>query len=100
MTALRRTQVGNYKVQDAYTVPVLTNMERASAESLLLPLDSVFSDYSSVILSPGDEAHCRNGRPFSLDLPDGTYRLYDANKQFLMLAAVESESVHALKRFY
>jgi tRNA pseudouridine55 synthase len=100
MTALRRTRVGSYNVQDAHTVSAIADLDRAASEALLLPLDSVFSEYPALTLSASDAAHCRNGRPFVLDLSDGTYRLYDSGGQFLMLAAVESENVRALKRFY
>ena len=100
MTALRRTRVGGYDVKDAHTVAALSEMERDEAESLLLPLDSVFSDLQAVTLSCQNEAHCRNGRPFSLQLSDGSYRLYGKDGQFLMIASVESEQVRALKRFY
>ena len=78
----------------------LSEMDRASAESLLLPLDSLFSDLPAVTLSGVNEAHCRNGRPFSLPLPDGRYRLYGKDGQFLMIAAVGSQNVIAVKRFY
>ena len=100
MTALRRTCVGAYDVQNAYSVAALSQMERDAAESLLLPLDNVFSDYEAVNLSPANEAHCRNGRGFSLDVPDGQYRLYGADNQFLMFADVQSGMVRAMKRFY
>lgn len=100
MTALRRTRIGGYDVRDAHTVTALSEMDRASAESLLLPLDSLFSDLPAVTLSGVNEAHCRNGRPFSLPLPDGRYRLYGKDGQFLMIAAVGSQNVIAVKRFY
>ena len=100
MTALRRTRVGGYDVCDAHTVAALSEMDRSSAEPLLLPLDTVFTDYPAVTLSAKNEANCRNGRPFTLDLQDGKYRLYANDGQFLMVAAVESENVRAIKRFY
>ena len=100
MTALRRTRIGGYDVRDAYTVTALSEMDRASAESMLLPLDSLFSGLPAVTLSGVNEAHCRNGRPFSLPLPDGRYRLYGKGGQFLMIAAAASENVIAVKRFY
>ena len=100
MTALRRTRIGGYDVRDAYTVTALSEMDRASAESLLLPLDSLFSDLPAVTLSGVNEAHCRNGRPFSLPLPDGRYRLYGKDGRLLMIAAAESENIIAVKRFY
>ena len=100
MTALRRTRIGGYDVRDAHTVTALSEMDRASAESLLLPLDSLFSDLPAVTLSGVNEAHCRNGRPFSLPLPDGRYRLYGKDGRLLMIAAAESENIIAVKRFY
>lgn len=100
MTALRRTRIGGYDVRDAYTMTALSEMDRASAEPLLLPLDSLFSDLPAVTLSGVNEAHCRNGRPFSLPMPDGRYRLYGKDGQFLMIAAAASENVIAVKRFY
>ena len=100
MTALRRTRIGGYDVQDAHSVSALSEMDRASAESLLLPLDSLFSDLPAVTLFGKNEAHCRNGRSFSLPLPDGKYRLYGKDGQFLMIAAAESENVIAIKRFF
>ena len=100
MTSLRRIRVGSYHVADAHTVAELAQMDRASAEALLLPLDSVFLEYPSVTISAKNEAHCRNGRPFSLSLQDGKYRLYGSDGQFLMLADIESEAVRAIKRFY
>lgn len=100
MTALRRTRVGSYDVQHAHTVASLAGMDRASAEALLLPTDSVFSNLVAVTLSGRNEADCRNGRAFSLALPDGNYRFYGQDGQFLMVAAVASENIHVLKRFY
>ena len=100
MTALRRTRVGSYDVQHAHTVASLAGMDRASAEALLLPIDSVFSNLAAVTLSGRNEADCRNGRAFSLALPDGNYRFYGQDGQFLMVAAVDSEYIHVLKRFY
>lgn len=100
MTALRRTRVGGYEVQNAYTIERLSGLEREALEHVLLPLDSVFSEYPSVTLSGQDESHCRNGREFMLAVPDGIYRLYGEASAFLMLAAVESERVRAIKRFY
>ena len=62
--------------------------------------DSLFSGYDVITLSDSDEAHCRNGRDFSLPAADGTYRLYGADGSFLMLAAVEAGAVRAVKRFH
>lgn len=100
MTALRRTRVGSYDVRDAHSVASIASLERTDAASLLLPLDSIFSDAPALKLSCQNEAHCRNGRPFSFPVPDGRYRFYGADGQFLMVADVESEQIRVIKRFF
>lgn len=100
MTALRRTMLGNVSVDDACSMDELCAMERSDFSALLLPTDTLFSQYDAVTLSAEDEAHCRNGRSFSLSVPNGTYRLYGEHGVFLMLAAVDSGSVTAIKRFH
>lgn len=100
MTALRRTRVGEYRVEDAHTIAELTAMDRAAAENLLLPLDSLFQQYEAISLNEINEAHSRTGRDFTLPLPDGTYRFYGKDGEILMLAAVKGCAVRAIKRFF
>lgn len=100
MSALRRTRVGSYEVQNAHTMEELTSLDRTSAEALLLPLESIFAEYPVITLTERNEAHCRNGRPFSISAADGTYRLCGQDSQFLMLAELKNHEVLAIKRFF
>jgi len=100
MSALRRTRVGAYDVRDAHTMEEMTSISREEAEALLLPLESIFSDYPVITLTGKNEAHCRNGRDFTISAADGTYRFHGADGQFLMLAALDHHQVRAIKRFF
>ena len=44
MSALRRTEVGAYRVSDAHTMDALCALPREAAQRLLLPVDSLWPD--------------------------------------------------------
>ena len=100
MSALRRTRVGSYEVQNAHPMDELTALDRSAAEALLLPLESIFSEFPVITLTERNESHCRNGRDFTISAADGVYRLHGQDGQFLMLASLESHQVRAIKRFF
>lgn len=100
LTALRRTRVGAYSVEDAHTMEEILSLSREQAEALLLPLDSLFSEHPAIQLDAQQERLCRNGVEFPTDAGDGTYRFYASNGNFLMLGAVEQHRSRAIKRFF
>ncbi len=100
LSALRRTRVGGYAVSEAHSMEELMSISRADAERLLLPLDSLFSEHTKIILAEKQEWLCRNGVDFQLDAADGTYRFYAPNGDFLMLAQVQNGRTSAIKRFF
>ena len=51
-------------------------------------------------LTANQETRCRNGNPFSLQIPDGTYRAYSRDGEFLMLAKAESGVMSTIKSFF
>lgn len=98
MEALRRTQAGEYEISQA--VPLQTLLETTEPEKYLRPVDTLFGAYSAVTLTAKQELRCRNGNSFSLSLPDGTYRAYAQNGEFLMLARVENGIMSTVKSFF
>ena len=98
MAALRRVQAGSYTIEQAVTLPELIASEKP--ETYLAPVDSLFSQYEQVILTPNQEKRCRNGNSFSVAMADGTYRAYSANGEFLMLAQVTNGTMSTLKSFF
>ena len=60
----------------------------------------MFRNYPAVTLSPKQELRCRNGNSFSMTLPDGTYRAYGQDGEFLMLAKMENGVMSTIKSFF
>ena len=98
MAALRRVTAGEYTVEKAVSLQELT--ETQTPERYLLPVDSLFSQYEKVVLTPNQEKRCRNGNSFSVNLQSGQYRAYSQSGEFLMLAQVENGTMSTVKSFF
>ena len=98
MAALRRVQAGEYTIDEA--VPLLQLLEETEPEKFLRPVDTMFRNYPAVTLSEKQALRCRNGNSFSMKLAEGTYRAYDQNGEFLMLAKVEDGVMSTIKSFF
>ena len=100
MSALRRTRCGPFDLADAHTLPAALNAAaEGSAESLILPVETLFSGVPDERLSPAQEKVIRNGGTYSCPLPDGPYRLFGASG-FLALGAVNAGKMRGVKTFY
>ena len=98
MQQLRRTSAGEYTIEEA--VPLEALLESENPEQFLRPVDSMFRSYPSLKLTANQEKRCRNGNPFSLSVPDGTYRAYSESGEFLMLGKVENGVMSTIKSFF
>ena len=98
MAALRRVQAGEYTIEES--VPLLQLLEETEPEKYLRPVDSMFRNYPCVTLTEKQALRCRNGNSFSVKLSDGTYRAYDPNGEFMMLAKVEAGVMSTIKSFF
>ena len=98
MAALRRVQAGEYTIDEA--VPLATLIEAKDPEQYLRPVDTMFASIPKTVLTPNQEKRCRNGNSFTVAMPDGTYRAYGQNGEFLMLAKVESGVMSTIKSFF
>ena len=100
MSALRRTAVGGYRVEDAHTMDELCALPREAAQRLLLSVDSLWPDALQVTVDAKAERLARCGNPFTLSAPDGTYRIYAASGEFLLLAQVTDGTAVTIKSFF
>ena len=98
MAELRRVSAGEYTIGEA--VPLETLLSSETPEKYLRPVDSMFTRYPAVTLTPRQELRCRNGNSFSLAIPDGTYRAYAQSGEFLMLAKAEDGTMSTVKSFF
>ena len=102
LSSLRRTRAGRFTLGDAFTIEeAVKYAESGSAESLLMPVDSLFADYPAVTLSPEHMKKCLNGTdfPFISDVC-GLCRVYDPSGSFLMLGDLEDSAMKTVKSFF
>ena len=98
MAELRRVTAGEYTTEEA--VPLQVLLEAENPETYLRGVDTMFRNHRSVKLTANQEKRCRNGNSFSVNLPEGTYRAYSQNGEFLMLAKVEDGVMSTIKSFF
>ena len=98
MQALRRVSAGSYTIDEA--IPLAQLLETENPEQYLRNVDTMFSAYDRVTLTPNQEKRCRNGNSFSVNMAAGTYRAYGQDGEFLMLAKVEDGIMSTIKSFF
>lgn len=98
METLRRTAAGEYTLADSVELDTLLNAERP--EDYLRDVDTLFRQYPAVTLTEKQTLRCRNGNSFSIALPEGSYRAYDGQGTFLMLAKVRCGIMETVKSFF
>ena len=98
MESLRRVTAGAYTIDEAVKLSEL--VESSDPEQFLRPVDSMFTRYPAVTLTPNQEKRCRNGNAFSIGLEAGTYRAYSQTGEFLMLAKVADGTMSTIKSFF
>lgn len=101
MSALRRTRVGPFTLEDAVTLEAVEQAARAGeAERLIRPVDSLFGAYPAFTVSGSQIKRCLNGSPFPVNAAEGFYRVYDADRNFLMLGRVEKGTMITVRSFF
>ena len=98
MAALRRVTAGNYTEKDA--IPLTALVESENPQQYLQKVDTLFMEHPAVTLTEKQSLRTRNGNSFSIALPDSTYRAYDQNGEFLMLAKVVGGVMSTIKSFF
>ena len=96
--ALRRTMAAGFTEAQAVTLEQV----QAQGTSLLLPTDSLFRDSPALTLPAGTaEKRVRCGNPITLPgTPDGTYRVYSQEGQFLCLSRASGGTLTSIKNFF
>ena len=88
-----------FTLDDAVTL----DRVQQEGEALLAPLDSLFRQHPAYrIRHPRVDALCRNGNPFTVrqPLPEGFYRVYGLEGEFLCLSRLEGGVMTSLKNFF
>lgn len=98
MAALRRVTAGEYTIEESVLLQTL--LETETPEQYLRGVDTMFQNHSAVTLTENQEKRCRNGNAFSVSHPEGTYRVYSKNGEFLALMEVKDGVMSTVKSFF
>ena len=98
MKELRRVQAGEYTIEEA--VPLEELLAAEDPGKYLRAVDTMFTNYPPVTLTENQEKRCRNGVAFTVNLPEGTYRVYAQSGEFLALSRMESGKLTTIKSFW
>ena len=97
MYSLRRTMAAGFTLAEAVSLEAV----QAQGAALLRPADSLFAAYPAYRLtSAGKEKRVRNGNPITAEVPEGTYRVYGANGEFLCLSRAKDSTLTSIKNFF
>ena len=100
MSSLRRTQAGEFRLEDAHTLDeVQKAADAGQLESLLLPVDTLFDEEKATITGKA-EAILRVGGQPGTKLPEGRYRIYSDKGEFLALCKAEQGKLITIKSFF
>lgn len=102
ISSLRRLRAGRFHIDMAVS---LQEAEKAAGENkidrLIMPVDTLFSEYPSVKINEEQTKKCKNGNDFIIcGTKNGTYRVYDEGGGFLMLGRAENGVMRTLKSFF
>ena len=101
LSALRRTRAGTLLVENAHTLAEIQAFaDRGEAESLLLPLDSLFAGLPAITLDEEQQKKCLVGARFPFAAADGDCRVYGPGGDFLMLGRIEGGELRTVKSFF
>ena len=101
MFSLQRTRVGNFSLNESI---LLSDIEAAAAsgklQDILQPVDSLFYEFPSIGIDERQKLKCLNGNDFYINADTGLYRVYDQNRNFLMLGRMENNRMYTVKSFF
>lgn len=101
MSALRRVSAGTMSVEKAHSLAeVQAAADAGECEKLLIPVDSLFSDFPACTVNAGQERRIKVGNDVPAKLPEGQYRVYSESGEFLMLGRVEAGLLKTVKSFF
>ena len=101
MSALRRTRVGKFSIDDAHTIDeIIKAQEKGKICEYLIPLERVFSEFPAIEAEKEAERKIICGNPVPEDEKDGLYRVFSRSGAFLMLGRVRNGILYVEKSFW
>ena len=101
MSSLRRTKSGVFSVDNDYTIAEIQEAaDRGEGGKLLLPIDTLFAGYTKLSVDADSEKKLKNGCIINTSSPDGRFRVYSEDGEFLLLGDVKDGVMKTVKNFF
>ncbi len=102
MSKLTRTKSGRFFIEDAYDLETIAEMAQSGNFEFLTPVEEAMPEYPKIVLADKNARKVRNGIKISVQGPkEGeTYRVFDEQGEFLVIAKQGEEYLEILKTFY
>ena len=100
MTELRRTKTAAFEIKDAYTIEQL--QQENDVQTLLMPVDNLFSDLPGIKLNEKQEKSIINGvrMTWRTGIENQSYRVYGADGRFLCVSEIKDSKLVLVKSFW
>ena len=102
LSSLRRIKAGAFTIDMAHTLDaVIAATLTDSVNDILLPVDSIFTGFPSISLSPDETRKAKNGALRHVEeIPDGKYRIYSPDDEFLLFGETKNGKLNVIKNFF
>lgn len=101
LSALRRTEVGAFRVEDAHSMEELIRAaEENRIEDLLLGIDALFPDLPHFTVGAEQERKLRCGNELLCQAEDGECLVYSEDGTLLLLGCAEQGKLKTIKSFF
>ena len=101
LSALRRTEVGAFHVEDAHTMDeLIAAADAGTIENLLLGVESLFPDMRRLTVDEEAERKIRCGNPVGTSEKNGRALVYGVDGQLLMLGECKDGIMSTIKSFF
>lgn len=101
MSSLRRIKAGAFSLDKAHSLAeVQEAADKGRVSELIIPVDTLFSDYPEIAVNEAAEKKLRCGNIINTTAADGTYRIYSESGEFLLLGKVSCGKLKTIKSFF
>jgi tRNA pseudouridine55 synthase len=97
LTALRRTAVGSFRIEDAVTLESLGAAGEAGARKRLLPVESLVAALPRLELAPEAEVRFRHGQAIAIAAVPGALAVFGERGGFLGVGEAQGDFVAPLR---
>ena len=99
LIGLRRTNIGNFSIENALNIDKIEKTKDEERNQLLLPPEELLSKYEKIILNSNEENAIKDGKIIEQKTKNsGLYRLYGGNNDFIGLGEIDKTENLKAKR--